>query len=178
MKKLLVLLLLVLCFACNGGVKPNEYEVISTAVDMSGYEGVNSVNHNFKETTVSEITRALNEEGSGVFYVGYTNCSHCQKSVRYLNEVAQELGVIVYYVNAKNPDHPIQGESYEELFNDLYDILNEDEDGKKAIFTPHVFSIINGKIVGSKISDAGGDDENSIKQLKNEYLKILEPFKK
>lgn len=178
MKKI-VLLLSIFLMLVSCTEKANDFDIDSKAVDMSIYEGVDAVKHCFKETSVAELTRTLKESGSGVFYIGYKECAHCQELVKYLNEVGMEMGATIYYIPGtdKNGNFTITGDIYDELLLDLDPILDEDKDGNKAIYTPHVFSVINGKFVKSIISGSV-DNDNEIKELKSEYRKILEPFKK
>ena len=182
MKKIITVLSIVLIlFSCaSNKVEPVEdFYIEAKAVDMSIYNGVDAVKHCFKETSVSELTRVLEEKGSGVFYIGYKECPHCQILVQYLNEVAMDLGVTVYYIPGtdKTGNFIITGKIYDELLKDLDPILDVNEDGEKAIYTPHVFTIIKGEFKESKIS-GGAESSSEIKELKNEYRKILEPFRK
>ena len=177
MKKILMLLC-VLFVICGCSAKPDlSYEVNSYPVDMSGYDGVTSVGHNFVGVEVDEVFRAIQEKGSAVFYLGFKGCEHCQKAVKHLNKVAQELGVTVCYIDAKSETHPVTNEDLDDLTIALYDVLNRDEYGEKALYTPHVFSIINGKIAGSYISmKETGDEAKDGENIEKIYRKILEPF--
>ena len=174
MKKLLILLTLFICLSACTTRKANSFDINCKDVDMSVYEGVDG-EHCFKETTVSELTRTINEKGSAPFYLGYKECAHCQELVRYLNEVGLELGVTIYYLAGTDEkgEFTIVGDIYDELLNDLEPILDEDD---KGIYTPNVFNVIDGEIVKSKISGSV-DSAKQIEDLKNEYRKILEPFK-
>lgn len=179
MKKLLILIFtLFLLVGCQSKKIDTSYVVEAKDCDMSYYDGMSSTGHAFKEAEVSEVTRALNEKGSAVFYIGYKECSNCQRCVKYLNDVAMELGVTVYYINGTdaNGSFTIVGDIYDELLNDIAPVADKDEEGNIGIYTPHVFNIIEGKIVSSKIS--GATETNSdIKKLKEDYRKILEPFR-
>ena len=176
MKKLLILILVFLMAGCSA--KPDlSYEVESFPVDMSGYDGVTSVDHNFVGVRCEEVFRAIQEKGSAVFYLGYKDCPHCQKCVKHLNKVAKELGVTVCYIDAKSKTYPLTDELMDDLIVALYEVLRKDEDGEKALYTPHVFTIINGKVSGSQISMTETDDEEKDgEKLEKIYRKILEPF--
>ncbi len=179
MKKILTLLLVSLLLVACGGEKPDlSYEVESYAVDMSSYPGVKSTGHAFRRVLVSEVFRAIEEGGSGVFYHGYSSCPFCRKCVAPLNEVATDLGVTVYYIDAYYEGAHLTDEEIDKYIELLYTTLNEDpETGEKAVYTPQVFTIINGKVAGSKISmEETGNEEKDINKLKRDYRKLLQPF--
>ena len=181
MKKIICLLILLLCLsACNK--KPDmskPFELETYACDMSGYEGLSSTKHMFKGTTVRELERTVNEKGYGVFVLSRTGCNHCQMAMQYLNAVAEELGVTIYYIDAMSDEYPILGtDNYDILFDLLYTTLNEGDEGKE-IQTPEVFTVVDGIITSSQVGTTwtGSDyDENDINELKAVYRKMLTPF--
>lgn len=189
MKRFFVLLCIILLLSsCGSKNDPEEvrypYEIISKNVDMSGYEGVNSVKHNFRLITPSELFNCIDNKSSGVFYLGRTNCGCCQRVCRYLNEVAQELGVTVYYIDVYNEDESLMDkEVQDQMYEYLDPILKTDESGEKAIMTPQVFSVINGELKDSQIcfDDYVLDPtptEKQIEDFKEAYRRILGPFAK
>ena len=104
------------------------------------------------------------------------------QGVRYLNEVAQELGVTVYYINIDRADYNIRGdrEAYDRVLSELGPVLGE-EDGEKIILTPDVFQICNGEFGDNHIGLTGnweGSDPSqaSINQLKEYYRQLLTPY--
>ena len=194
MKKILsILLILFILIGCSD--KPKyEYQITSYDVDMSHYEGVNSVNHMFKRVVVEELFNCIENKSSGVFYLGRENCGCCQNTTKYLNEVAKELNVTIYYINVYDQDSPLVGEESEivcdeckvrteKLRESLASILEKDEDGKLMLQTPEVFSVINGKIYDHMLCmDSQRWDnpptQKQIDKLKNNYERILKPFVK
>lgn len=183
MKKLLLIFLLILS-ACAESNKPNyPYEVKAEKVDMSMYEGVSSTKHNFMKTKASELFKCFEEKSSGIFYIGRKNCGCCQTVTKYVSQKASELGVTVYYLDAYDQDEPLTDKAtYDKLLEYLSDYLPEDEDGKKGLLTPHLFTIIDGKIVGSQICHDGiefdkPETDEQVKSLLDAYQKIMEPFK-
>ncbi|MBR5340911.1 MAG: hypothetical protein IK151_03185 [Erysipelotrichaceae bacterium] len=188
MKKLLLFILIaVLLCGCGKKEKENEkpqypYEIKSEAVDMSAYEGVSSTKHNFRLITVSELFNTIDNKSSGIFYLGRSNCGCCQKVCRYLNEVAMELGVTVYYIDVYNEKEPLtEQEMQDKLFEYMWEILGKDADGNKSLLTPQVFSVVNGKFYGSQICSDGytldADPSNEqVEKFKDSYRKIMEPF--
>lgn len=184
MKKLI--LTLCLCLFILGGCqkKPDlskPIDIWTYEADMSGYEGLGKTGHVFKGTTVSELKRIMDEKGYGVFVLSATFCPHCQIAMRYLNEIAQELGVTIYYLNGSSKEYPIQNnEAYDILFDLLYTTLNVGEDGKE-IQTPEVFTVVDGIITKYQIGTTwkGMDyDDKDIEDLKNVYRNMLTPFSK
>ena len=182
MKKMICLLLICLCL-CGCNRKPDTktpFELDTYACDMSGYDGLDAKRHMFKGTTVKELERTVNEKGYGVFVLSRTGCNHCQMSMRYLNEVAEELGVTVYYIDAMSDEYPILGtDNYDILFDLLYTTLNEGEDGQKEIQTPEVITVVDGIITAYQVGTTWSGmeyDDNDINQLKSVYRKMLTPF--
>ena len=188
MKKIFIILYVVLTL-CSCGKKEEEqkikytYEIVSSKVDMSGYEGVNSVKHNFRLITPSELYKVIDNKSSGVFLIGSTKCGCCQRVCRYLNEVAQELDVTVYYIDAYNEEEPLMDSQSQEKFKEYLDPILGEDDGKKAILTPQVFSVINGEFGGSQICFDNyvldlTPTEEQIEKFKDSYRAILKPFSK
>lgn len=182
MKKVLtVLLLLLVITGCNKTEVNYTYDIVSYPVDMSGYEGVNSTQHQFKRITVDQLFNVMDNKSSAVFYLGRTNCQCCQICIKYLNNVAKDLGVTVYYIDVYDKDMPLTDEALcDKLKTYIYEILDV-EDGEKVLQTPTVFSVINGEFGGSiictrNITFSKPATQAQEKQLIKEYEKILKPF--
>lgn len=187
MKKILIILLLmfILC-SCKGREEVTEvnytYDIISSNVDMSAYEGVSSTNHNFRLITVSELFNTIDQESSGIFYLGRANCGCCQRVCRYIDEVARELDVTVYYIDVYNENEPLtEKEVQDQLFEYLFEILGKDENGNKTLLTPHLFSVINGKFYKDEICFDNlqldpDPTKEQVEKLKNVYREIMKPF--
>lgn len=185
MKKL-ISFLAILLFLCGCGTKDSSevnytYEVNTKPADMSGYDGMHSTGHMFVNVTVDELFNVIDNKSSGVFYLGRTNCGCCQTCVKYLNEVATNLNVTIYYIDAYDPVRPItDDETIDKLTSYLYDILAE-VDGERSLQTPTVFSVVNGNLKNSLIclSNWVFDDpptDSQVKKLENKYTEILKPF--
>lgn len=180
MKKIIlfVLSILLLC-SCSTRIK-YTYNIDSRKVDMSSYDGLSATNHMFKAITVQELFNVIDNKSSGVFYLGRTNCSCCQITVKYLNEVATQYNVPIYYIDVYDEQMPINDELKDKLTEYLYDIVAE-IDGEKQLQTPTIFSVINGEIDNSLIclSDWEWDAVPTKKQenkLIKKYKKIITPF--
>jgi len=183
MKRLLVLLLIVLLLSGCQKEKPikNDFDIETYEVDMTYYSGVTS-NNCFEGTSFEELKRCVEEKGSGIFYLGYIECPFCQSTVRYLDDVAMSLNVKVYYIDAYSDKYPfITNGNLDSFIELMYDYLPYDEeDDRKVALTPHVFTIINGKVAQSQISfdpwNMNNPTETQIKLIKARYKEMLEPF--
>ena len=183
MKRIISLLVLLLVVVgCQS--KPDYskvYPIETYDADMSEYEGLDSHDHMFLGTSVPELVKLIDEKGYGVFVLSTKYCAHCQIIMRYLNEVAKELNVKIFYLNGTSEEYPIQNsDNYDILENILYDHLKVGQDGPE-IQTPHVFTIIDGKIKDSQVGSTWEGleyKESDIEELKNVYRKMLTPFSK
>ena len=101
-----------------------------------------------------EIIRIL-ENGTGVVYLGFSECKWCQKYVTYLNEAAFENNITrIYYFDILEA-RSNNTEEYQEIVSLLYDYLPYDEEGNKRVYVPAVVVVDAGEIVGF-------DDETSL----------------
>ena len=184
MKKILsVFLIFFILIGCSGSKKPDfdsDFTVETYKADMSGYQNLKSSGHMFLGTTVSELKRTIDEKGYGAFVLSRVGCNHCQASMQYLNAVCEELGVYVYYIDAESDTYPILGtDNYDILYDALYEVLDENEEGERELQTPHFFTIIDGEIVGSQIGTTwNGSDytDKDVENLEDVYRKLLTPF--
>ena len=189
MKKfLMAILCLLILFGCSKEKQivpdfSSGFELDTFDPNMTYYEGIGKGEHCFRQIRVSELFRTVDEKGYGVFVLGYVNCPWCQATMAHLNEVGLELGVEIYYIDAKSEEYPLSKEDFANLKKYLEPILMEDEEGVKSLYTPHVFSIIDGQFVNSQISITGNDNydlenpsDEDVKWLKDIYREILKPF--
>lgn len=190
MKKLLIILCSLLLVSCKADQTVNyTYDIVSSDVDMSSYPGVTSVNHCFKQIIPDELFKCVENNSSGVFVLSYETCPYCRQLIRYLNQAGLDNGVTIYYIDAMDPKHKYVKDSdqYQKTLELLYDYTDSDDEGEKCLWTPTVFSIINGKVSGFQIStsfDLNGNmywtfdnpTEDQINKLLKTYNKILKPF--
>ncbi len=157
MKKITGLLLTLLLAISLLGCSKEEAQFIEIAsfdVDMSGYESMPSTNHHFRGITPEEFMRVYEEDGSGIFYIGYTGCPNCQAMVPTIEEAAIETDSTVYYLDPYSEDYDFF--SYlDDIMATLDPILRHDSDGTATIYTPHIFTLINGEFGTSYI---GGNE--------------------
>ena len=96
---------------------------------------------------IDEIIKIM-ENGTGVVYLGFPECPWCQAYVKYLDEVASEVGIeSIYYYNILE-DRKNNTEGYQRLVEILGDYLQYDMEGNKRIYVPNVSFHIAGEIIG------------------------------
>lgn len=184
MKKFLAVLLILLTLTgCKEKEVPNfdsGFTIETYRSDMSGYNGLNSVSHNFLGTTVSELKKTIDEKGYGAFVLSRTGCDHCQIVMQYINKAAQELGVNVYYLDGESDVYPIVGTPDYQVLDEILKPIEEKLDGEITLQTPHFFTVINGKFVdsfvGVKVKDAKNITEEEETKIVEKYKKALEVF--
>ncbi len=97
---------------------------------------------------VDEIIKIM-ENGTGVVYLGYPECPWCQEYVKYLNEVAKEVGIDkIYYGNTKKIKEEDM-DKYHKLISILSGHLQFTDEGEEWIFVPNVSFHIDGKIIAN-----------------------------
>ena len=148
----------------------------SMKVDMSAYKGMSSTNHRFLRMPPEELIKLIEEKGSAVFYIGYSSCPNCQEAVKLINAVAEEYGIVVYYIDCYDENDPLSPyvEEYEEV---LYSILPE-KDGERSIQVPLVFAVRKGTLSESYcglISSYDGSEESDQKMI-GIYKDIMKNF--
>ena len=186
MKKILICLILFLILIGCSNKKEipdfnSDFKIETYRADMSGYNGLTSVNHQFLGTTVSQLKKTIDEKGYGAFVLSRTTCDHCQLCMKYINQAAKELGVNVYYLNGESSIYPIVGtDDYDVLDFYTKSIQEKDETGEVVLQTPHFFTVVNGKFVDSYVGVKFKDDLNptqkEVDDLVDKYKKALEVF--
>jgi len=102
----------------------------------------------FVYRNAEEVIKLL-EHGTGVVYLGFPECPWCQTYAKYLNEIANEVGVDkIYYYNILE-DRTNNTETYQKIVSLLGDTLEYDDEGNPRIYVPNVSFHINGEIIGS-----------------------------
>lgn len=102
----------------------------------------------FVYKTVDEIIKIM-EHGTGVVYLGYPECPWCGAYVKYLNEVAKEVGIEkIYYCNTKEVKEKNM-DKYHQLISILDGHLQYTDEGEQWIYVPNVSFHIEGEIIGN-----------------------------
>lgn len=133
-------------FLINNKTEELIKEDVSDSIKFSKeYNDVPSDNV-FVYRSVDEIIDIM-KHGVGVVYLGYPECPWCQSYVKYLNEVAKEVGLSkIYYCNTKEVKESSY-DKYQELISLLHGHLQYNDEGKEWIYVPNVSFHNNGKII-------------------------------
>lgn len=125
---------------------------------------------------INQIINIL-EHGTGVVYLGFSECKWCRAYVPYLNEVAKENDIEkIYYYNIYK-DRLNNTKEYQKIVSILNDYLEYDEEGNKRIYVPSVSFVKKGSIIGyddetSLISKGEPKDYWNTEHVKNLKLKL------
>lgn len=183
MKKIFFSILVLFLLSGSCVLRPDfnmDFNLNTYTCDMSRYDGLHAVGHNFKGVTVKELEKTINEKGYGAFVLSRVGCSHCQIVMQYLNQAASELGVYVYYIDAESDKYPIVDTYNYELLDRILKPIEEVLDGEVCLQTPHFFTVIRGQFVDSYVGADFIDNDNpsdkEISNLINKYKKALEVF--
>lgn len=150
MKKKLYILLIVVFILVVGGIvffvtrdeKETDGQKFAKEYTLVGDDNV------FVYRSEEEVIKML-EHGTGVLYLGFPECPWCQSYVKYLNEVAEEVGVEkIYYYNILE-DRANNTEFYQKVVSLLGDNLQYDEEGNHRVYVPNVSFHVNGEIIGN-----------------------------
>ena len=110
------------------------------------YSQVSSDNP-FVYKNIDEIIKIM-ENGTGVVYLGFPECPWCQAYVKYLDEVAKEVGIEkIYYFNISK-DRKDNTAEYQKIVSILDEYLQYDGEGNKRIYVPNVSFHVDGKVIG------------------------------
>ena len=103
----------------------------------------------FVYKNVDEIIKIM-EHGTGVVYLGFPECPWCKAYVKYLNEVALDVGIDeIYYYNILE-DRTNNTDNYQKIVSILDDNLQYDREGNHRIFVPNVSFHIDGEVIGNE----------------------------
>ena len=141
----------------------------------------------FTYRSLDEVVRIM-EKGIGIIYLGFPECPWCNAYVKYLNEVAKEVGIEkIYYYNILN-DRKNNTEGYKKIVSILKDKLQNDDEGNPRIYVPNVSFHINGELIGidyetSKDTHELNDPneywtEEEVKELKDSSKAYMEEVSK
>ena len=111
----------------------------------------------FLMASYEEVAR-LFELGSGVLVFGFPDCPRCRNAFPALEKAFKEMsidqkegfsGKILYY-NIYD-DREANNERYQALVEYTKEFLTFDDDGKPRIYSPDVFFVTSGKIIGNHL---------------------------
>ena len=152
----------------------NKVSLTSTKVDMKGYKWIRNDVADFQLISLKESLRMFEEGGTGILYYGYTECAWCNRAVPELNEVAKELNLTIYYVDASAK---VEKEDYKKLLEYIDPVLKVNSSGEKGFYVPAVIGVKNGKLTDYHVSlldsfELSKDDPN--KQLSDAQKQELQ----
>lgn len=107
----------------------------------------------FVYRSIDEIIKIM-KNGTGVVYLGFPECPWCQSYVKYLNEVAKDVGIEEIYYFDILEERQNNTEEYQEVVKLLGDNLEYDDEGNHRVYVPNVSFHVNGKIVGNDLETA------------------------
>lgn len=146
----------------------NNFNLLDSEMFASEYTEVSKDNV-FVYRNVDEIIKIM-ENGTGVVYLGFPECPWCQTYVKYLNEVAKEVGIDkIYYYNIYE-DRNNKTEEYKKIVSLLGENLQYDDEGDLRVYVPNVSFHVYGEVIGNdcetSLDTAGIKDP---KEYWNEY---------
>ncbi len=167
-KKVLLIIcigMVVLLTSCNSKMAQDNISYYEP--DMSEYVRLEDSDC-FKGITIDELLEIFKENKSAIIYMGYSQCGNCQQAVPIMADIAKEKGVSIYYLDFYNEKYPIEDDAIVELEIILDEYLMIDpSDEVKKIFTPHLFSIKDGKVIKSQV---GTLEESELKEIYEEII--------
>lgn len=122
----------------------------STKSDMFQYENFHDENHVFYDITVKEVQSKIQNKETLTVYFGFAKCPSCNEAMPVLNEVAKENNAEVAYINTRKDaswQSNMDMKDYDVVLELFGQYLQYDDDGKKHLYTPHVFFIKDGDVV-------------------------------
>lgn len=139
--------------ACSAQQETPKSENGFPMSDMSGYASLEGYDAElqFYDLTVKDIESLMEDGESFAFIAAFAKCPWCNLCIAQLNDAALAEGMQVGYLNTRlDPSWTSNSDiddydAFVELFGDY---LREDEDGNLHLYTPHVFFIKDGKVVG------------------------------
>lgn len=152
----------------------NKVSLTSTKVDMKGYKWIRNDVADFQLISLKESLRMFEEGGTGILYYGYDECAWCNRAVPELNEVAKELNLTIYYVDASAK---VEKDDYKKLLEYIDPVLKVNSAGEKGFYVPAVIGVKNGKLAEYHVSlldsfELSKDDPN--KQLSDAQKQELQ----
>lgn len=144
-KMILVLILSAIMLVLSISYKKEE--IISDNIKFKKEYSEVSSDNVFVYKNIDEIIKIM-ENGTGVVYLGFPECPWCQEYVKYLDEVAKEVGINkIYYFNILE-DRKDNTEGYQKIVSILEDYLQYDDEGNKRVYVPNVSFHIKGEVIG------------------------------
>ena len=172
-------LLLCICFlAASCGRKDAIVPLSGEPSDMSEYILLFDQEHVFYDLDVETMVKAMKDKKTFTAYFGYSSCEWCAEAVPVLNQAAMEYGMEVGYINTRsNPawEKNTEIDNYDMLIENVGEYLEYDSDGVRHLYTPTVFFIRAGKVVGfheGTVADHNARNRQMTEEEREELLNI------
>ena len=165
---MLTALTMILITSCSGDSGGEAGDVSAPfakteVADLSGYESMADYSGESRliETDVAEAIKLINDKESFILFFSYEDCPYCNQIMPYVNEVAEETGQFVGYVDTRSDPEwqsNMDIDNYDLVIKYFGDYLQKDEDGKDHLYTPDIYFIKNGKVVARHDGVIPGED--------------------
>ncbi|MEG0824069.1 MAG: hypothetical protein RSG07_06140 [Erysipelotrichaceae bacterium] len=171
---MLVVCLMFITTGCGNDSKEPSNQLIeltkleSSKKDMVKYTLLEDKEHVFVETSYEQLNKLFANKGTGVIYLGGTGCPWCEECVPVLNDVAKKYkGLNIYCPKS------ITKEDDEAAFKKQYEIFNNNVlPGEEVVYIPHVFVIVEGKVVADNLGTVDGHDAHTNKMTAEQITKL------
>ena len=146
--------------------------VIKDNVDIKKDKEVASPYTDFKEITINDALKKMDEVGLLTIYVGYDECSACDSFVTKLSPLAEEFSVTVYYIDYKSADKDSkEWQEFTKRLNLQTSItINKDGENKTETKTFGEFLKTNGYTPLLALFDSGRMVNGSIGDIEEDSL--------
>lgn len=170
------LLLTVSLFGCKSKTEEKILSHIdaATEADMIDYPSLSS-SDNFAEISYDTLASCVgNEEINAIIYMGYPSCENCQSAIKSIQDAAIAAEQTVYYFNVTKAIDT--DEDYDRIVDLLSPILKADDENadEYAIYTPHIFLIVDGELVQGHIGYTEDYDYSPLMDINNIRKEIAE----
>lgn len=169
MKKVVFLVVICSLLFCISGCSLKKTEELSDA-EKFAYEYSVSKDNPFQYADVDDVLN-LFEKGSAILFLGNSDCEWSNYGAKVLNKVVMDEDIDhVYYFNPNINEHK-KAKGYLEVTK-LLDIQSDD-------FLPIVYVVKDGQIVDRVnyfVHEDSTINEETTKQLENEYLNLLSQY--
>lgn len=161
------LLLTVSLFGCKSKTeeKIQSHIEAATEADMVDYTELSN-SDNFAEISYDTLASCVgNEEINAIIYMGYPSCENCQNAIKDIQDAAIAAEQTVYYFNVTKAIDT--DEDYDRIVDLLSPILKTDDENSDeyALYTPHVFLIVDGELVQGHIGYTEDYDYSSLMDI-------------
>lgn len=166
MKKIVILLLICILFS---GCSIRKTDELTNSQKFDNEYAVGE-NNSFTYVSMDEL-EDLFESGTGLLFLGNSDCEWCIKSVTMLNKLINEEEIEeVFYFNPSKDNDKV-----------LY-LINEEIENIEisSIKMPSLYVIVDGVIVDyedSSLESVDEDNDKEVKKYEKRYLELIEKYK-